>query len=225
MEDDDDDLVALKFSSDWTAKIDGELFNDNGHTVRFDPDSGEPVPMTTTPVGQYKAVQFHFHWGSKKGEGSEHRVDGVQSELEIHFVHNRISGGNPGNQNAVVAVFGRKKDIPVTGIWSQLAISSVQPFDASAAVSDVVYNDLLPSNRDYYFYEGSLTTPACTESVQWFVLKNPIDVPAAFLDDLREVEKDEDGNFLTFNFRDVQDLNDRTVFCFEGMFKLCHPQE
>ena len=76
-------------------------------------------------------------------------------------------------------------------------------------------SDLFPNNRGYYFYEGSLTTPDCDEIVQWFVFKHTIEVPQAYLDDLRNIEMDGDGNLLTFNFRDTQNLNNRQVLCFE----------
>ena len=69
------------------------------------------------------------------------------------------------------------------------------------SLSGIKYTDLLPQNRDYYHYEGSLTTPLCDETVQWFVLKHPIRVPGAYLDDLRKVEENAQGDFLTFNFR------------------------
>ena len=75
--------------------------------------------------------------------------------------------------------------------------------------------DLFPKNHDYYYYEGSLTTPGCDEIVQWFVFKNTIQVPLAYLEDLRNIEMDEDGNLLTFNFRDTQNHNNRPVLCFE----------
>ena len=74
------------------------------------------------------------------------------------------------------------------------------------------FDSLLPDSLDYWFYEGSLTTPPCSETVAWFVLKERITVPGAYLDLLRGVEEDEDGTLLTFNFRDAQKLGDRTVY-------------
>ena len=84
----------------------------------------------------------------------------------------------------------------------------------SNPVSDLVYTDLLPQNRDYFQYEGSLTIPLCNETVQWFVLKNTIKIPKAFLSMLRRLESDENGTLLTFNFRDQQRLNRRNVYEF-----------
>ena len=75
--------------------------------------------------------------------------------------------------------------------------------------------DLFPNNHDYYYYEGSLTTPDCNETVQWFVYKNLIEVPQAYLQDLRRIKRDASGNLLTFNFRDTQRLNNRQVLSFE----------
>jgi len=69
----------------------------------------------------------------------------------------------------------------------------------------------LPSNRDFYYYEGSLTTPPCSEVVQWFVLKQPIQIPASYISTLRKVEEDEHGTLLTHNVRDEQPLNGRIV--------------
>ena len=80
------------------------------------------------------------------------------------------------------------------------------------------YDDLLPplpatSPRPYYYYEGSFTTPLCTERVQWFMLKDNITIPAFFLAKLRQVKREGNANspLLTFNFRDLQPLNARNV--------------
>ena len=71
--------------------------------------------------------------------------------------------------------------------------------------------DLLPSDLSYYYYEGSLTTPTCDQVVQWFLLKETISIPSAYLMQLREVEENKQGDLLTFNYRDTQDLNGRQV--------------
>ncbi|CAI8044532.1 Carbonic anhydrase 1 [Geodia barretti] len=75
----------------------------------------------------------------------------------------------------------------------------------------VNFYDLLPSDRSYYYYEGSLTTPNCSEVVQWFLLKETISIPSAYLAQLREVEENEEGDRLTFNYRNTQDLAGRQV--------------
>jgi len=40
-------------------------------------------------------------------------------------------------------------------------------------------NDLLPRDMSYYRYSGSLTTPPCSEGVNWMVLKTPVEVSEA----------------------------------------------
>ena len=75
----------------------------------------------------------------------------------------------------------------------------------------VNFYDLLPSYRSYYYYEGSLTTPNCNEVVQWFLLEETISIPSAYLAQLREVEENEEGDRLTFNYRSTQDLAGRQV--------------
>ena len=101
--------------------------------------------------------------------------------------------------------------MPISGVWEQLNISAIQAYPSSPiAVSDFTYHSLLPSSLDYYHYPGSTTTPACAEVVQWFVLKEPIQVPNAYLTVLRQIES-ENGTALVLNFRDVQPLGQRTV--------------
>ena len=64
-------------------------------------------------------------------------------------------------------------------------------------------NRLLPSDRGYYTFTGSLTTPPCSEDVTWFVLKQPV-----------EISKPEESAFAkryAHNARPVQPLNGRSV--------------
>ena len=204
-------LAPLKFSSDFFTKIEGE-FENTCQNVEFTPAKSVNA-IVSTPVGRYKLNQFHFHWGRRSREGTEHLVNGRAEEFEIHFVCERVGGDDPtaGDALAVIAVRGEVKNRPIRGIFRKLDASKITEVDSSIAVSKVVMGELLPKNSDYYFYEGSLTTPDCDEIVQWFVLKQTIKVPAAYLAQLRKIEMDEQGNRLTFNFRVPQALNGRVV--------------
>ena len=162
--------------------------------------------------------QFHFHWGEEAGEGSEHRIDDSQFDAEIHIVTLK-QGADPsdtaGNIFSVIAVFGNQNDnLPISGIWSNIPVP--ETFEQEITTSGIKYSDLLPSNKDYYNYESSLTTPLCNETVQWFLLKHPIDIPGEFLAAVRQIEQNDKGDPLTFNFRDAQALNDREVLTPEG---------
>ena len=214
----DESMTPLVFSSTWSTPASFGSFINNGHSVQFTLNGSSPTTTTGTPVGGYEVVQLHFHWGNQSGQGSEHRVDGMQDELEIHFVHSRVGGGSdPGQSNAVVGVFAKEDNtMTVSGIWQQLDPTQVPNSQDSIAVSGITLSNFLPSNRDYYYYEGSLTTPDCTESVQWFVLKNRIKVPSAFLATLRSGVQGADGTQLVYNFRDVQAINSRVVMTQSG---------
>ena len=215
VEDDDEFLSALSFNSDYTSLVDGE-FENTCSNVEFTPDSSVNA-VVTTPVGSYKLLQFHFHWGAQSGEGTEHLVDGVAEEFEAHFVHEKVNGTNSsaGDALAVIAIRGKVVGGSIKGILSELDASQISAVHTKIDVKDILMTDLFPNSRDYYYYEGSLTTPDCCEIVQWFVFKNLIEIPQAYLDDLRLIEKDASGNLLGFNFRDTQNLNNREVLCFE----------
>ena len=211
----DNDLTALRFSSEYTSPIDGE-FENTCQNVEFTPED-TVIAVMKTPVGVYKLLQFHFHWGTQSGEGTEHLVDGAAEEFEAHFVHEKVNGMNPsaGDALAVLAVRGKAVSSSIKGVLEELDASQISAVGTKIDVKDIIMADLFPNNGDYYYYEGSLTTPCCNETVQWFVYKNLIEVPKAYLEDLRKIERDASGNFLTFNFRDTQKLNNRPVLFFE----------
>ena len=194
----------------WDGRVDG-TFSNKGHNVQFDPSV--KGTSTVNQKGTYVLQQLHFHWGEGQRDGSEHRIQGSQYDAEIHFVH-RKQGAPDGSTDidtlTVLAVFGIANDAaPITGIWNQLQVPSTS--GSSFPLSGLRYSDLLPSNRDYYYYEGSLTTPPCSEVVQWFVLKEPIQIPSAYISRLRTVQENNRGTLLTHNVRDVQPLNGRIV--------------
>ena len=161
-------------------------------------------------------MRIEFHWGNvpNGNNGSEHLVDGRPAQLEIQFMLSRMDAGNAGNINAVIAVLADEKELlgeRAAKVWSTLFMGLDQLSDKNTSSVTVAISpiDLLPTDRDYYYYPGSLTTPPCTESVQWFVLKNRIPVSERFMDILRVSTNTE--NMLTFNFRMPRPLGNRTV--------------
>ena len=211
------DLLPLN----WDMEREGILENNSGHTVKFIPETG-PVAVTATHQGVYILEQCHFHWGGRNYMGSEHIVDGQPDSAEIHFVHRRSEGPlDAGNSIAVIAVRARafsndddddddfecEED---SSVWDQLNILAVRKFE-SKTKAIVNFHDFLPADLSYYYYEGSLTTPPCSEIVQWFVLKETINIPNCILKRFRMVERDSEGALLTFNHRTPQNLNGRMV--------------
>lgn len=159
-----------------------------------------------------------MHWGRQDGEGSEHLIDGRASELEIHFVHTKQNApSSDQSYYAVIAVMAEVDYVEGCGPWKQLSPEIVSQYEDTVFIDQFRFDSLLPENLDYYYYEGSLTTPPCTERVLWFVLKNKIQVPASYLAALRQV-KDENNNNIQLNFRYSQDVGQRIVstpFCHE----------
>lgn len=215
-------LTALSFSLEYDSAIRGEFAN-TGHSVKFTPESTVNAVMGT-PFGDYEFLQFHFHWGNKSGSGSEHLEDGVADEFEVHFVHKKVNLTDPlaGDALAVLGVRGQLAESQATaGVFKELNTTQIRKNHTKTVVNNIVMSDLLPRDRDYYYYEGSLTTPNCTEIVQWYVLKDQIKVSGEYMKDLRLVVMDDKG---TYNYRDTQPLNNRTVYTFNvRCFNVCIP--
>ena len=191
-------------------------FDNLGYTVTFRPKS---LSATTVQahVGEYNLVNFHYHWGNIAGCGSEHFVDGKQYDFEIHFVLKKSNNFVPdaGDAMAVVGVFGQvDHSAKIDGIWKKIDPLRVVLSGAVEEVAGIVYAELLPKTCDFFHYEGSLTTPDFDEVVQWFVLREPIKVPALYLEQLRCIQNAK-GNKIIANYRELQDLNGRIVKRFD----------
>ena len=136
---------------------------DNGHTVQVNVGPGNAIEVSGR---RFELVQFHFH------RPSEERIDGRQFEMVVHLVHKDLDG-----RLAVVAVLldrGPAQPIVQT-VWNNLPL---EKGDEVAARGLLNVAELLPAERSYYTYMGSLTTPPCSEGVLWMVLKAPVAVSA-----------------------------------------------
>ncbi|MBA4048461.1 MAG: carbonic anhydrase [Sphingomonas sp.] len=130
----------------------------NGHTVEFEAASGSSIGVGRR---RYALSQFHIH------HPSEHLLAGRRFPLEIHFVHTL-----PDGTIGVVGVFVTQGAAnPV--VQSLLDTIPMTSGDTRAG-GTIDINRLLPRARDFYRYEGSLTTPPCAEKVDWIVLGQPI---------------------------------------------------
>jgi carbonic anhydrase len=131
---------------------------DNGHTVQVNLESGNSI----TVLGRrYDLVQFHFH------RPSEERINGRQFDMVAHLVHKDSEG-----KLAVVAVLmdqGTAHPM-VQLVWNSLPLEKGME-QHSPVMLDM--NLMLPEQRQYYTYMGSLTTPPCSEGVLWMVMKQP----------------------------------------------------
>ena len=136
---------------------------DNGHTVQVNVAAGNFIEV----IGRrYELVQFHFH------RPSEERVNGRQFDMVVHFVHKDLDG-----RLAVVAVLlDRGNAQPqVQTVWNNLPLEQGEELPAKGELD---LNAMLPADRSYFTYMGSLTTPPCSEGVLWMVMKTPVSVSA-----------------------------------------------
>ena len=201
----------------------GNWRNFKGHTAKLIPKSTErPAYLTADHWWgadniKYKFKEFHFHWGKNNKEGSEHTVNGRSYSGEMHLVftgkRKRVT------YYSVIAVFLKAHNPKnMYGKWKKLYNKIPYGYDQQKSVRGIKLNDYLPRNRDYYRYQGSLTTPPCTERVLWLVMKKPIPVPIKFLNSLRKMKADRGTKKLTTNHRNIQPFNDRPQIrsCFRG---------
>jgi len=148
------DLAPLQIS--YTAGASKAV--NNGHTVQA---IYEPGSHLTLDGKQYDLLQFHFHMPS------ENQIKGQSYPLEGHLVH----ADKNGNLAVIALMFkdGEENDA-LARLWS------APPTEGQTQQITPVANvtELLPANLDYYRFNGSLTTPPCTEGVRWLVLKQPV---------------------------------------------------
>jgi carbonic anhydrase len=143
---------------------------------------------------KFELKQFHFH------SPSENQINGQNFPLEAHFVHQSKDG-----QLAVVAVMYKtgKQNTTLKKICSTIFSSMHEVHVCKLTAEDI--KALLPKNKDYYRFSGSLTTPPCSEGVRWIVLKEYLEIGQA------QVDKFVNVMMKGHNNRPVQPLNARKV--------------
>jgi carbonic anhydrase len=171
---------------DWRKRPDTIV--NNGHTIQLNFAAGD-----TLHVGDrsFALAQLHFH------HPSEHLIDGKGFAMEAHFVHTAATGGL-----AVVGVLivpGKTNPV-FDKIVATMPAEEGSPVRADPAIDP---NRLLPAQRGYYHYEGSLTTPPCSQTVDWLVLAHHIEAAEA---DIARFAK-----LYPMNARPVQKLDRRFI--------------
>ena len=161
---------------------------DNGHTIQVNYPPGSSIDVGGT---RYELVQFHFH------KPSEEKIDGKAHAMVAHLVHK----GGDGALAVVAVLLDKGQDNPVLrAIWSNLPKQKEKEVAASATIDAAA---LLPADKGYYTFQGSLTTPPCSEGVRWFVLKTPMTLAASELTAFAKL--------YPMNARPTQPLNGRAV--------------
>ncbi len=162
---------------------------DNGHTIQV---NYAPGSFILVGKKKYALRQFHFH------RPSEETVNGQRFDMTMHLVHVDEEG-----KLAVVAVLLQKgsNNALIRELWNHLPREKGKEEVLDKVQIDV--SRILPSDRSYYTFSGSLTTPPCSEDVTWFVLKHPVTVSADEINQFSQLYRN--------NARPTQPLYDRVV--------------
>jgi len=163
----------------------------NGHTVQVNIKDGSVLKLDGA---NYKLKQFHFH------VPSENNINGNAFPLEAHFVHATDDG-----KLAVIAVMFQEGEAnPVLAqAWKKLPTLEVGKEQKCGLTAEQI-KSLMPKDKSYYKFTGSLTTPPCSENVKWQVFKTPV-----------TASKEQINAFFTLfgfpNNRPVQASNGRSI--------------
>jgi carbonic anhydrase len=178
-------LKPLKTIQKFAAK---DIFN-NGHTVQINFKVGNMLALDNNA---FQMKQAHFH------APSENTIHGKSFPLEAHFVHTDSKGNL-----AVISVMYTegKENAGLAKLWAQLPTEEGKPI---ALKNRVIASELIPINRGYYRFSGSLTTPPCSEGVRWLLLKTPLTVSKEQIEAFKHAVHHD-------NNRPVQALNGRVV--------------
>jgi carbonic anhydrase len=180
----DASLKALVFEGDAKATS----FVNNGHTVEVNFSSANSF---TVDSKKYYLKQIHFH------TPSENQVDGKSYPMEAHLVH----ANSAGNLAVVGVLFEEAKyNLVLNKLLRNLPENEG---DREVLKSDILGYDILPASKEYYRFNGSLTTPPCSEGVKWFVLRTPVELSKSQLNDFMEV--------MPTNNRPIQKINARII--------------
>jgi len=179
------DLAAIEFNY---GTLVSDILN-NGHTVQANYAAGSSITLNGH---SFDLKQFHFH------TPSENHINGKSYPMEAHLVHADKAGNL-----AVVAVMFEQGDAnsAMADLWKQIPKNVGDKHSLSSKVN---VSNLLPENKDYYRFNGSLTTPPCTEGVVWLVMKKSVSVSKQQIETFYNV-------MHHANNRPVQAINARPV--------------
>ena len=173
--------MALKYNPLNTTVL------NNGHTIQLDLNGAGYLEVEDR---QFDVLQLHFH------TKSEYAIAGEFFPMSMHIVHKSKDG-----DLAVIGVMFTEGESnrQLSALWEKLPKKESQ----TTTLRSLDIMDLIPEDRTYYRFMGSLTTPPCSEGVNWYVMKTPVSVSAEQIATFREL--------FRMNARPLQDENNRLV--------------
>ncbi len=179
------ELTPLKFN----YKAGGDQILNNGHTIQVNFADGSTMDLAGH---EYSLKQFHAH------APSENQINGKNYAMEAHFVH----ADSNGNLAVVAVMFDEGAENP--GLAKAWKAMPQEAGEKVALKENVLGTDVMPANKAYYRFNGSLTTPPCTEGVTWLVLKQPVTASKAQIEAFMKL-------MHHHNNRPVQAVNARMI--------------
>ncbi|XP_063951285.1 carbonic anhydrase-related protein-like isoform X1 [Lytechinus pictus] len=187
--------------------------------------SGGPLPRNS----KFELAACAFHWGQKDDRGSEHTVNFKAYPMELHLIH-----WNSSTYNTLEEAMGKPHGIAIIALFIQVGrehtglrtftdyLEAVQYKGRTLGVTTPFHPSCLlpdPQLRDFWTYQGSLTTPPCYERVTWILFRYPLTISISQMEEFRRLKNHVKGDFsfrgeeglLVDNFRPTQPLNDRTI--------------
>ncbi|XP_023308840.2 carbonic anhydrase 2-like [Lucilia cuprina] len=232
------DIPALRFYNYNLTYTKPVVASNNGHTANLQlpkPDSyidslwqtyDRFLPTISGGLlldARFVTESVHFHWGSKDTHGSEHVINNQRYSMEMHILHRNTKYQTVEEAKkhtdglAVLAVFYHVKPNQLTafkGLEHIIdALVGIKEFNHSAQIENFTLSELLGdmSTLEFYTYQGSLTTPPCSQAVQWIVFPQVINISHNQIKHFRSLS-DSHGEVLENNYRHLQPKGPRKVF-------------
>ena len=161
----------------------------NGHTIQVNHETGSSIQLDGI---RHELLQLHFH------SPSEHAISGKREPMEMHLVHRNDRGAL-----AVVGVMLREGS--ATHAYDAILHNLPRSAGDSISLPHVLIapGELLPGDRAHWRYDGSLTTPPCSEGVSWVVLKTTVELSREQMEAFHAIVHD--------NARPVQPVGARVI--------------
>jgi len=191
--------------------------------------NGKGSELSGGPLeGKYVLEQFHCHWGASDDQGSEHTINGKKYSGEVHLVH-----WNSTKYSSFEEACKHPDGLCVLGIFLKPGRTHYELNKIVAQLTHIQFKNqtaklgvpvdpgcLIPHYSGYWTYQGSLTTPPCSECVIWIVFQDPMEVSQEQLKAFRSMKSycseehcpcDEFQGYVKDNFRPTVPLCGREI--------------
>uniref|UniRef100_A0A8C4NMK6 Carbonic anhydrase 10 n=1 Tax=Eptatretus burgeri TaxID=7764 RepID=A0A8C4NMK6_EPTBU len=205
-------------------KVDGTMYN-TGRFVVLRLENEHPVNISGGPLAySYHLHEVRLHFGAIDIRGSEHCLDGQSFAGEVQLIHfnhelyaNVSEAARSPNGLSVISIFIQVADTAnpfLDRLLNRESITRISFRNDAYLLKGLLLEDLYPNTRGYITYEGSLTTPPCSETVAWIILNKPVYITALQMKSLRLLSRNLPSHLymtLSDNVRPLQPLNGRCV--------------